>query len=243
MATDSDIRPNPEATRVHPQEEKRQRLVPIKPLLDRHPTGYGVQEATMFHKPAARPLRMLGATVLAVTSLVFVGSPAEAHQNGNPAPNGASPWHYSESWAITGSYYGEGYHVDWSGSAHYNDYYATDWAIPGAGCGKRLYALYDGMTVTATGGYNNQVEMQKTINGARYRVRYLHLGQVTVGSGATVGTNTIVGYSGATGNASGCHLHLSVHRLNTASGWWESVPPQFCGRTYPHDHVTRWKGC
>lgn len=210
--------------------------------LARQPATRAVTSGTMDHRAVRRDQTLLAA-LLVVVSLFFAGTPAAAHQNGTPAPNGASPWHYSESWAITGSYYGEGFHVDYANGAHYNDFYATDWAIPGDGCGKRLYALYDGMTVTATGGFNNQVEMQKTINGVRYRVRYLHLSRVSVGNGATVGTNTIVGYSGQTGNAYGCHLHLSVHRLNMSSGTWESIPPQFCGRTYPHDHVTRWKGC
>lgn len=189
-----------------------------------------------------------GRCVVAVVALVVgvvvsSSGPAGAHQSPTAAPNGASPWHYSESWAITGSYYNEGFHVDYANGVHYNDAYAMDWAIPGDGCGKRLYALYDGMRVTATGGSNNMVEMQKSINGSAYRVRFLHLSRVNIGAGATVGTSTIVGYSGNTGNSTGCHLHLSVHRLNTGSGWWESVPPRFCGRTYPHDHVTRWKGC
>lgn len=186
---------------------------------------------------------VVAAVMLALGSLTLSTSPAGAHQSSSPAPNGASPWHYSESWAMTGNYYNEGLHVDYANGIHYNDANAVDWAVPGDGCGKRLYPLYNGMRVTATGGYNNMVEMQTTIGGAQYRVRYLHLSRVNVGNGANVGTNTIVGYSGNTGNSVGCHLHLSVHRLNTGSGWWESVPPQFCGRTYPHDHTTRWKGC
>ena len=80
----------------------------------------------------------LGAVLAAVTLLVAQAGPTAAHQDGSPSPNGVSPWHYTESWAITGSYYGEGYHVDWLNGVHYNDYYALDWAIPGDGCNKRL---------------------------------------------------------------------------------------------------------
>src|SRR4051812_19804791 len=85
----------------------------------------------------------LAAVVLMSGVLILSSGPAGAHQNATPAPNGASPWNYSESWAITGSYYNEGLHVDYANGIHYNDAYAMDWAIPGDGCGKRLYALYD----------------------------------------------------------------------------------------------------
>jgi murein DD-endopeptidase MepM/ murein hydrolase activator NlpD len=179
---------------------------------------------------------------LALVAMIAVGPSARAHQDSNPSPNGVSPWYYSESWAITGSWYGEGYHRDYINGAHYNDHYALDFAVPGAGCNRRLYAMYPSMTVTAVDANNGMMEMQKTIGGVRYRVRYWHMNSFRVGRGAVVGTTTIVGYSGNRGNASGCHLHLSMHRLNS-NGSWYSIPPRFCGRTYPHNHSTRFRGC
>ena len=180
------------------------------------------------------------ASALLVSSVIASPGGVSAHQDSRPAPNGSSPWHYSESWAITGSWYNEGLHNDYVSGQHYNDANAIDFSIPGDGCNKRLYAVYNGMRVTDVRPGEGMLEMQATIGGERYRVRYRHMSSIAVPVGATVGTNTIVGYSGNRGISSGCHLHLSVHRFS--DGWWRSIPPTFCGRQYPHDHATRWKG-
>lgn len=178
------------------------------------------------------------AVTIILTILLIASSSVSvsAHQDSSPSPNGASPWHYSESWLLTG-WYGEGLHQDWYGSSHYNEYYALDFGLP---CGTRLYPLWDGMKVTRVDGHI--LEMTKTINGTLYRLRYMHLNQINVGIGAIVNTATVVGYSGNQGQSTGCHLHISTHRYNN-DGWYYSIPPTFCGRTYPHDHATRWKGC
>jgi murein DD-endopeptidase MepM/ murein hydrolase activator NlpD len=194
--------------------------------------------------PALRAAAALVAILSLVLGLGLAPSrEVAAHQDPTPSPNGFSPWHYSESWAITGSWYNEGLHVDYYGGVHYNDPYAIDFAVPGDGCNKRLYALYDGMTVTAVDAGAGLLEMRKTIGGQQYRVRYRHMNSIIPGVGATVHSTTLVGYSGNRGVSSGCHLHLSVHRFDAGSGWWRSIPPQFCGRTYPHDHSTRFRGC
>jgi murein DD-endopeptidase MepM/ murein hydrolase activator NlpD len=194
--------------------------------------------------------RWLAAFVMLLVALLglFVGPTAFAHEDSNPSPNGLSPWHWSESWAITGSWYGEGCHVDHAPtsdcpySGHFNDYYALDFAIPGDGCWKRVYPVWDVMTVAGRNDSNGMLDMRKTINGVQYRLRYYHLYNIRVTVGATIGTSTIVGYSGDTGLALGCHLHMGIHRLGS-DGWWHSIPPMFCGRTYPRDHVTRFPGC
>ncbi|HET8680345.1 MAG TPA: M23 family metallopeptidase [Micromonosporaceae bacterium] len=188
-----------------------------------------------------RKLALHLATVLALvaaTTLIF-SSPASAYRDpGWPSPNGTSPWLYSESWFISGSWYNEGYHTE-----TYNDYYAIDFANPYGGCWRNLYAYWNGMTVTYVNHDIGSLYMTKSIDGWQYRVKYLHMAQINVAVGNVVGTNTLVGYSGTKGNSTGCHLHLSVHRYHPETGWWHSIEPMFCGRTYPHDHVTWFPGC
>lgn len=177
--------------------------------------------------------------VALVAMLGFLMFPASRAMAGphvwEPAPNGASPWLYSESWKLDGSWYGEGLHVD-----GYNDYYALDF---GAGlCGKPLYPLYNNMKVvyvdSATWG---RIDMEVTISGVKYKSKYLHLSRITVGVGSIVGTNTIIGYTGSKQTGT-CHLHMSIQKLKGDGQWW-GIPPTFCGRNYPHDHVTAWRGC
>ncbi len=164
---------------------------------------------TIMRASRAGAVLIAAVLMLALTSV----APASAHQDSRPAPNGVSPWHYSEYWAITGSWYGEGYHRDYINGVHYNEQNALDFAWPGNGCNKRLYPMYNSMTVTRTDAANGMIEMRKSIDGLSYRVRYWHLNSINTVPGATVSTSTLIGYSGAKGNAVGCHLHMTVHRL------------------------------
>lgn len=173
------------------------------------------------------------AAMLAI--LIFPTTWALAGQHVNePAPNGVSPWIYSEAWVLYGSWYGEGLHVD-----TYNDYYALDF---GNQCNKPMYAMYNNMTVnyvdSATWG---RLDLTVNINGVNYKTKYLHLSSITKGVGTIVGTNTIVGYTGSKQTTS-CHIHLNTQKLKSDGLWW-GIPPTFCGRNYPHDHVTAWSGC
>lgn len=175
-----------------------------------------------------------------VASAFAAGSPAQAwHSDSNwPAPNGVSPWLYSESWVISGSWYGEGLHTE-----SYHDYHAIDFANPQGGCRRNLYPIWENMQVTYVNHTNGSLYMTKSIDGWQYRTKYLHMDEIWVSVGNTVGTNNVVGLSGTKGNSTGCHLHLSVHRLHPETGWWHSAPPTFCGRQYPHDHATWFPGC
>jgi len=186
----------------------------------------------LFQTRAYRVLAVLFVALLIGSST----SNVSAHQDGNPSPNGASPWHYSESWRLT-NWYGEGLHQDYYNGSHYNEHYALDFGLP---CWSRLYPLWDNMRVSRVD--NHVIEMTKTIDGKQYRLRYMHLNQINVGVGAIVHTTTVIGYSGDKGQATGCHLHMAVHRLGS-DGWYYSIPPMFCGRTYPQDYATSWRGC
>lgn len=183
-----------------------------------------------------KKLGMFVAFALLLAFLVFPADQASAGQHVNePAPNGVSPWAYNESWRLDGSWYGEGLHTD-----QYNDYYALDF---GAGlCNKPLYPMYNNMTVVYKDATTwGRLDLEVTINGVKYKTKYLHMSSISVNVGAVVGTNTVVGYSGAKQTGT-CHLHLNAQKLKSDGLWW-GVPPTFCGRQYPHDHTTYWPGC
>lgn len=187
----------------------------------------------------ARTSFLLSAVVLVAVALA--PSPAAAHNLSTASPNGVSPWLYSQSWRMAGSWYGEGLHVDMYGTSHYNDYYALDFSLPNAPCNQRLYPIWDGMKVDTVDRSIGRLTMTKSINGITYRTKYMHMSSINYNPGAIVNTTTIVGYTGNLGQSSGCHLHISTHRWY--NGTWYSIPPKFCGRTYPHDHSTYFKGC
>jgi len=50
-------------------------------------------------------------------------------------------------------------------------------------------------------------------DGNGYRSIYAHFGKVVVKKGASVTAGSLLGYEGATGRASGCHLHYSLFSL------------------------------
>lgn len=213
---------------------------------------------------ARRLLRLLMSTaaVVALAGLaLFVRETAgsvSAHEISTPAPNGVSPWLYSESWKLTNSY-GQNLHCDWgdlgSGKCapdgtgtHLNQYYALDFAN---GCNRKLWPIWDGMKVTLIGKSHSSstvkdmIRMEKTISGIRYRLTYFHLNKINVSVGVTVNTfGKEMGYSGDQGLATGCHLHMFIERYNPSNGKWYTVPPQFCGRTYSPSKAGTWfKGC
>ncbi len=67
-------------------------------------------------------------------------------------------------------------------------------------------------------GRQVMVNHGKTDQGFRIQTRYFHLTEAVVEEGDSVSRGQILGYSGASGLASGGlpHLHFEVHRLNQA---------------------------
>lgn len=57
------------------------------------------------------------------------------------------------------------------------------------------------------GGYGNMVEVD---HGTGVATRYAHMGQIAVSEGQSVTRGTVLGYVGATGRATGPHLHYEV---------------------------------
>jgi murein DD-endopeptidase MepM/ murein hydrolase activator NlpD len=80
-----------------------------------------------------------------------------------------------------------------------------------AGYGTPVRATGDGSVTFAAprGGYGNMVEIQHP-NG--YATRYAHLSRTAVSSGMPVHQGDVIGYVGASGLATGPHLHYEVRR-------------------------------
>ncbi|HEX2209663.1 MAG TPA: M23 family metallopeptidase [Longimicrobium sp.] len=80
-----------------------------------------------------------------------------------------------------------------------------------AGYGTPVYATADGSVSYAAvrGGYGNMVEVQHP-NG--YAARYAHLSRSAVREYQPVRQGDVIGYVGATGLATGPHLHYEVRR-------------------------------
>lgn len=82
-----------------------------------------------------------------------------------------------------------------------------------AGHGTPVYAIYDGVVTRASrySGYGKCVDI-KHKNG--YASRYGHLSRMVVRLGSKVRKGQLIAYSGATGAATGPHLHLELARNN-----------------------------
>jgi murein DD-endopeptidase MepM/ murein hydrolase activator NlpD len=61
-------------------------------------------------------------------------------------------------------------------------------------------------------------------DGDGYRSIYVHLSIAKVGAGDVVKAGQTIGYEGATGHATGCHLHYGLIRMD---GAWQAVNPSF----------------
>lgn len=86
----------------------------------------------------------------------------------------------------------------------------TDYAVS---CGVPQYAARSGVvsavTVETSGG-NVVYVNHGMVNGSSWVTAYAHLQSAAVSVGQTVDTNTVIGYTGATGYATGCHMHFTV---------------------------------
>lgn len=68
-------------------------------------------------------------------------------------------------------------------------------------------------------------------DGNGYRSLYAHLSRGSVEAGDVVSAGQVIGMEGATGRATGCHLHFAIVRMD---GAWLSVEPTFVAKLrYP----------
>jgi murein DD-endopeptidase MepM/ murein hydrolase activator NlpD len=108
-------------------------------------------------------------------------------------------------------------------------------------CGDRIKAAHDGKVLAAGRRFDSQIgwvgSLQPYVDrldrkdlwgtlpitvviddGNGYRSIYAHFGKVVVKKGQTVKAGQLLGYEGATGRASGCHLHYGLFSpLETAT--------------------------
>lgn len=98
-----------------------------------------------------------------------------------------------------GKYWKCGYH---SGQ----DFLSTNYGGDGS-----IYPLYAGsvLKVTSSGSYGNCVYVQ---HNDGFITLYAHMRQVYVKPGMRVDEQTVLGIEGATGNVTGKHLHIEVHK-------------------------------
>ena len=134
-----------------------------------------------------------------------------------PASTGSFTWPVPCSRRITGRY-GE------SRTGHFHagidiDGYGND--------GQPVLAAASGTVITSTssGAYGNYVIID---HGNGYTTLYAHMSSNAVSSGSYVNAGDVIGYLGATGNATGTHCHFEV-RINGST----TDPAQyFSGLTY-----------
>jgi murein DD-endopeptidase MepM/ murein hydrolase activator NlpD len=100
-------------------------------------------------------------------------------------------------------------------------------------CGDRVTAAHDGVVIAAGRHYDTEVGwvgdlgpylrrldakklwstlpiMVVTDDGNGYRSLYAHFGRIVVKNGQAVQAGQLLGYEGATGRASGCHVHYGL---------------------------------
>lgn len=98
----------------------------------------------------------------------------------------------------------------------------TDLAAP---CGTPVRAATAGMVIVETGGsWAGRWLVQVTTGTGKVTTWYAHMQGLTVKSRQIVQAGQQIGYVGAEGNATGCHLHFEVH-ANGGGMYQDNVDP------------------
>ncbi len=98
-----------------------------------------------------------------------------------------------------------------------------------ADMGANIYAADGGVVVYAGSnsfGYGNMVMID---HGTGFQTLYAHLSQIFVSCGNNVTKGQVIGAAGATGNASGPHLHFEVRTATAVIDPWDVLPPRSPG--------------
>ncbi len=85
----------------------------------------------------------------------------------------------------------------------------------GAACGSPQYAIRAGVVVASyfdSGGGNLVTINHGMIDGSSWVSEHLHLQSSNVSVGQQVNRGDVIGWTGSTGNSTGCHLHLTLYR-------------------------------
>lgn len=91
--------------------------------------------------------------------------------------------------------------------------------------GDNIYAADGGVVVYAGAngyGYGNMIMID---HGTGFQTLYAHLSAIFVNCGDNVTQGQTIGSAGATGHASGAHLHFEVRTLSNVISPWDVLPP------------------
>jgi len=94
-----------------------------------------------------------------------------------------------------------------------------------ANLGDNIYASDGGVIVYAgwnNFGYGNMIMID---HGNGFQTLYAHLSKLWVGCGAGVRKSDVIAAAGATGNASGPHLHFEIRYNGVPQDPWDYLPP------------------
>ncbi|NEC85941.1 LysM peptidoglycan-binding domain-containing M23 family metallopeptidase [Streptomyces sp. SID12501] len=130
---------------------------------------------------------------------------AETSTTTEAADTGSSSSASGFTLPVSGATIGTGYRV--AGSMWSSGYHTgVDFVVP---TGTSLKAVGAGTVVSAGwgGAYGNQVVIQLADG---YYAQYAHLSQLSVSAGQSVTEGQQIGFSGATGNVTGPHLHFEI---------------------------------
>ncbi|MEG0138051.1 MAG: peptidoglycan DD-metalloendopeptidase family protein [Bacilli bacterium] len=125
----------------------------------------------------------------------------------NQLPNDTAFWRPTAH-GIISSYFGPRSYW-YNGQMVYDFHYGLDISIP---IGTPVYPVAGGKVVAVDyyPGTGNILYMHHNVNGVQYTSAYEHLNGFNVPVGTIVDKNTVIAYSGNTGQSTGPHLHLSV---------------------------------
>ncbi|GAA0484358.1 M23 family metallopeptidase [Streptomyces olivaceiscleroticus] len=158
---------------------------------------------------ALKELTLLGTVPTAIASALVLtvpqGATAADRAAGGWARPITAPYYISSSYGVRG---------DWAAGHHTG----VDFAVP---TGSRVRSVGSGTVVLArrSGAYGKAVTVR--MRDGHYIV-YGHLSKISVKPGRSVGAGSRLGSSGATGRASGPHLHFEVRN---ARGYGNDVNP------------------
>ncbi len=157
-------------------------------------------------------------------------------------PSG-SRWYRSQRFGCTGF----AWERPLGGCAHFHR--GID--IAGKGCGDDVLAAAAG-TVHFAGKVNDGAIVVNLNHGGGWFTSYAHLGREVVSPGQAVKQGQKIGEVGATGNATGCHLHWAVKSaatghgsiLDDGDGKWEDPWTHLLQNvpSHPTIHPVPWDG-
>lgn len=128
----------------------------------------------------------------------------------NLLPPDTTFWRPTNSGCMSSEF---GWRTYWDGTKYVSDFhYGIDVSTP---IGTPLYSVANGTVMelwypSAGHGLGNAIYIHHNVNGQTYTTLYAHLNSIVVKVGQRVTKDTLIGYTGNTGQSTGAHLHFSI---------------------------------